>query len=58
MSVSAAEFDLPQNTVGVDILMENFDKAEEIANSPSGITALASSIERMRTVRSSTSDQP
>ena len=35
-----------------------FIKADEIANSPNGVTTAASSDERMRTVRSSASDQP
>ena len=39
-------------------LREIFIKADEIANSPNGVTTAASSDERMRTVRSSTSDQP
>ena len=39
-------------------MREIFIEAEEIANSPKGVTTAASSDERMRTVRSSTSDQP
>ena len=56
--VTAEELSIPEEKLRLDILREIFIKAEKIANSPNGVTTAASSDERMRTVRSSTSDQP
>ena len=56
--VTAEELSIPEEKLRFDILLEIFIKADEIAKSPNGATTAASSDERMRTVRSSTSDQP
>ena len=56
--VTAEELSIPEEKLRFDILLEIFIKADEIAKSPNGVTTAASSDERMRTVRSSTSDQP
>ena len=58
ISVTAKELSIPEEKLRLDILREIFIKSEENANSPNGVTSAASSDERMRTVRSSTSDQP
>ena len=55
---TAEELSISEEKLRLDILREIFIKAEEIANSPNGVTTAASSDERMRTVKSSTSDQP
>ena len=55
---TAEELSIPEEKLRLDILGEMFIKAEEIKNSPNGVKTAASSDERMRTVRSSTSDQP
>ena len=56
--VTAEELSIPEEKLRLDILREIFIKAEKIANSPNVVTTAASSDERMRTVRSSTSGQP
>ena len=55
--VTAEELSIPEEKLFLDILQEIFIKAEEITNSPNGVTTAASSDERVRPVRSSTSDQ-
>ena len=56
--VTAEEHSMPEEKLRLDILREIFIKAEEITNSPNGVTTAVSSHERIRTVRRSTSDQP
>ena len=55
--VTAEELSILEKKLRLDILRKIFIKAEQIAISPNSVTTAASSDVRMRTVRSSISDQ-
>ena len=55
--VTAEELSILAEKLRLDILRKIFIKAEQIASSPNSVTTAASSDERMRIVRRSTSDQ-
>ena len=54
--VTAEELSIPKEKLRLDILREMLIRAEEIANPHNGVTTPASSDERMRKVKSNTSD--
>ena len=56
--VTAEELSIPKEKLRLDILREMLIRAEEIANPHNSVATPASSDERMRKVKSNTSDQP